>query len=140
MRGLIKEFANILSRSSLTQGPNATKLLIRLHPEELGTLRVELLQKDGQLTARILASTHKAKEILDYQINSLRQSFTQQNISIDRIEVTYTQDDLQRYTNQEKQENQQRQDEQNQKQGESNPENSEKFKDALSNVLFETEV
>nr|WP_267917652.1 flagellar hook-length control protein FliK [Lederbergia citrisecunda] len=140
MRGLIKEFSNILGRSSLTQGFNTTKLLIRLHPEELGTLRVELMQKDGQLTARILTSTNKAKELLDFQLNNLRQAFTQQNISVERIEVTYSQDNLGRYTNQDSRGSQQQQKEQNQDQKQSQSENNDNFRDALSNVLFETEV
>ncbi|MBS4193986.1 flagellar hook-length control protein FliK [Lederbergia citri] len=140
MRGFVREFSNILARSSLTKGFNTTRLLIRLHPEELGTLRVELLQKDGQMTARILASTHKAKEMLDLQLSSLRQAFTQQNISVDRLEVTYSQTDLQRYTNQEGRGNQQHQQEQNQEQRESSQEHDSNFKDALSNILFETEV
>ncbi|MBS4217748.1 flagellar hook-length control protein FliK [Bacillus sp. FJAT-49711] len=140
MRGMIKEFSNILARSSLTQGLNTTKLLIRLHPEELGSLRVELLQKDGQLTARILASTHKAKEMLDFQLNSLRQAFAQQNISVDRIEVTYSQGDLQRYTNQDSRSSSQQHHEQNPDQGQSQNETNDNFKEALSNILFETEV
>src|SRR5690606_38279667 len=140
MRGFVREFSNILARSSLTKGFNTTRLLIRLNPEELGTLRVELLQKDGQLTARILASTNKAKEMLDLQLNSLRQAFTQQNISVDRLEVTYSQSDLQRYTNQDGRGNGQHQQEQNQEQRETNQEHNSNFKDALSNILFETEV
>ncbi|MCR2820717.1 flagellar hook-length control protein FliK [Lederbergia panacisoli] len=140
MRGLIREFSNILARSSLTQGINTTKLLIRLHPEELGSLRVELLQKDGQLTARILASTQKAKEMLDFQLNSLRQAFTQQNISVDRIEVTYNQGDINRYTNQDSRGNGQQHQQQNQDHGQSQNETNDNFKDALSDILFETEV
>src|SRR5690606_18063617 len=59
----------------------------------------ELIQKDGMLTAKILASTALGKEMLDSSSNQLRQGFTSQNIQLEKLEITQA---LQESTRQEK--------------------------------------
>ena len=140
MRDLVKEFSNILSRSSLTQGLHTTKLLIRLYPEQLGSLRVELLQKDGLMMARMMASTSMAKEMLESQLHSLRQAFTQQNIQIDKIEVTFSQEETQKYTSQDGRGNQHNESSRRENNLNLLDEDDSSFKETLSNVLFEQEA
>jgi flagellar hook-length control protein FliK len=41
------------------------KLFIKLYPEHLGTLRVELIQPDSTLIAKFMTSTANAKDILE---------------------------------------------------------------------------
>lgn len=85
---LVKEFQAIMNRSAFGQAGGATKLLIKIYPENLGTVRIELVQKDGVLTARLLSSTALGKELLDSQSQHLRQAFTQQNITVERLEIS----------------------------------------------------
>lgn len=141
MRDFVKEFSNIIARSSLTQGQNTTRLIIRLYPEQLGSLRIELLQRDGMMMARMMASTSAAKDMLDSQLHSLKQAFTQQNIQVDKVEVTVSQGETQRYLNQDGRGEQHPQGEQRHQET-VNTEHDENgsFKEALSNMLFETEV
>ncbi|MDQ0175819.1 flagellar hook-length control protein FliK [Bacillus chungangensis] len=94
---LIKQFTNILSKSQLMKTPNMNRLMIKLYPEHLGTLRVELVQQNGLLTARMLTSTQAAKEMLDSQLHSLRHAFSQQNIQVDKIDISYQQQDAERF-------------------------------------------
>ncbi|QTC42410.1 flagellar hook-length control protein FliK [Bacillus sp. V3] len=84
----VKEFQTILSRSNLQTQPNMNKLLIKLYPEQLGSLRIEILQTNGIMTARILATTSAAKEMLDSQLQGLKHAFTSQNLQVDKIEVS----------------------------------------------------
>ncbi|MBE4908726.1 flagellar hook-length control protein FliK [Bacillus luteolus] len=84
----IKEFQNILARSQIGNGKDGMKLLIKLYPEHLGSLRIELLQKDNMMIARIIASSGAAKDVLESQIQSLKQSFLSQNIQVEKIEVS----------------------------------------------------
>lgn len=137
IRSFVREFSNILARSSFTQGINSSKLLIKLYPEKLGTLRVELMQKDGQLIARIMTATNKAKELLDSQLHQLRSAFSQQNIAVDKIEVTMSHNETPKYTNQDDQGNRENHKEKDQEHKQTT---SGDFKEALSDVLFETEV
>jgi flagellar hook-length control protein FliK len=85
---LIEQFESILAKSQLTKTGGVQRMFLRLNPENLGSLRIELIQKDSQLTARILTSTGAAKEMLDSHINGLKQALHSQNIQVERIEVS----------------------------------------------------
>ncbi|MGG4169785.1 flagellar hook-length control protein FliK [Rossellomorea vietnamensis] len=84
----VKEFQNILGKSNMLSQPNMSKLLIKLYPEQLGSLRIELLQQNGVMTAKILASTTSAKEMLDSQIHGLKQAFSVQNLNVEKIQIS----------------------------------------------------
>lgn len=84
---LVKEIQQLMNRSQLSNSQGTMKLLLKLYPENLGSIRIEIMQKDGVLSARLLASTPQAKELLEGQINQLKTSFTQANIQMDRIDI-----------------------------------------------------
>jgi len=85
---LMKEFQTLLNRSQFGQAGGTTKMLIKMYPEHLGTIRVELIQKDGVMTARLLANTALGKEMLDSQLHQLKSAFANANVQVDRIDVT----------------------------------------------------
>ncbi|CAM3077873.1 flagellar hook-length control protein FliK [Filibacter tadaridae] len=93
---LLREMQTILKRSNFGQTGGTNRLLIKLYPEQLGQLRIELLQNNGVMTARILASTSLGKEMLDSQLNQLRSAFQQQNLQVERIDITQTLQDTNR--------------------------------------------
>jgi|GEM_PF-5149882 len=82
-----KEFESILQRSTILKNGGTQKLLIRLSPEHLGMLKIELTQTENGLAAKILASSQQAKDLLESQIHGLRQAFIQQNIDVNRIDL-----------------------------------------------------
>ncbi|MEI2663888.1 flagellar hook-length control protein FliK [Rossellomorea sp. LJF3] len=92
----VKEFQNILGKSNMMSQPNMSKLLIKLYPEQLGSLRIELLQQNGVMTAKILASTTSAKEMLDSQIHGLKHAFSAQNLNVEKIEIAQAFTDTER--------------------------------------------
>lgn len=87
---LIKEMQTIFKRSSFGQTDGTNRLLIKLYPEHLGQVRIELLQVNGIMTARILASTALGKDMLESQLHQLRSAFLQQNLQVERIDVSQT--------------------------------------------------
>lgn len=93
----VKDFTNLLGKSQFIKGVGTNKLLIKLYPEHLGSLRIEILQDKGSLTARMIATSGAAKEILDSQIHQLKQAFIQQNIQVDKIDVIYGETEAQRF-------------------------------------------
>ncbi|MBY0120692.1 flagellar hook-length control protein FliK [Bacillus sp. S/N-304-OC-R1] len=116
---LLEQFESILSRSQLMKNGGTQRLFIKLNPEHLGALRVELIQKDSTIIARILTSTANAKDMMESQLNGLKQAFHSQNIQVERIEISqsYTQADRsfnrdQQNQGQEGQQHQERQQEQ----------------------------
>ncbi|MBD7907128.1 flagellar hook-length control protein FliK [Sporosarcina gallistercoris] len=85
---LLAKLQGLFKQTNFGQQGGTNRLLVKLNPEQLGQIRIELIQTNGVMTARILASTALGKEMLDSQLHQLRQSFNQQNIQVDRIDVT----------------------------------------------------
>lgn len=85
---LLKELQNIFKRANFGQTGGTNRISIKLYPEHLGQLRIELLQTNGILTARILASNALGKEMLESQLHQLRQAFLQQNVQVERIDIS----------------------------------------------------
>ena len=84
----IQQFESILSKADFSGNNGVNKLLIRLNPEHLGTLRIELIQQDGVMTAKILASTKEAKEMLENHLHGLKQSFAGQSLPVEKVEIS----------------------------------------------------
>lgn len=93
---LLKEMQAIINRAQISNAQGITRLTIKLYPENLGTVRIELVQNDGVLTARILASTAHGRELLDNQAHQLKQAFAQQNIQVDRLDIAQSLQDADR--------------------------------------------
>ncbi|NRG43418.1 flagellar hook-length control protein FliK [Bacillus sp. CRN 9] len=85
---MIKQFDRILSKAHFMKNGDAQKLLIKLSPEHLGSMRIEIIQKDSMMVARILTSTAAAKEMLDSNLQSLRHAFSSQNLTVERLEIS----------------------------------------------------
>lgn len=132
----VKEFQNILSKSQMLSQPNMSKLLIKLYPEQLGSLRIELLQQNGVMTAKILASTATAKEMLDSQIQGLKHAFTSQNLQVEKIEISQALTDAERQSKGQSQQQSSQQRKQNQPDhgGSQEEERTQSFKDYLVNT------
>jgi len=108
---LEEQLENILKSSSFTKVGNSQKLILRLAPENLGSLRIEILQNDGNIVAKIMTTTAQAKEALDAHMNSLKHGLSSQNLNVDKIEVSFVQQaqDKETKDQQSQQENKQQQ-------------------------------
>ena len=93
---LVKEMQTIMNKMQLSNAQGVTRLTLKLYPENLGTIRIELVQNDGVLTARLLASTAHGRELLDSQANQLKQAFAQQNIQLERLDIAQALQDTDR--------------------------------------------
>ena len=93
---LAKEIQNLLNRSQLSNNQGTMRLVLKLFPENLGQIRIEVMQKDGILQARLLATTAVGKELLDSNLNQLKSAFVAQNIQMERIDVAQSLQDAER--------------------------------------------
>ena len=93
---LLKEMQSIINKAQISNAQGITRLTLKLYPENLGTIRIELVQNDGVLTARLLASTAHGRELLDSQVHQLKQAFVQQNIQVDRLDIAQALQDADR--------------------------------------------
>ncbi|WP_427109634.1 flagellar hook-length control protein FliK [Lysinibacillus xylanilyticus] len=92
----LKEMQAIINKAQISNAQGITRLTLKLYPENLGTIRIELVQNDGVLTARLLASTAHGRELLDSQAHQLKQAFVQQNIQVDRLDIAQSLQDADR--------------------------------------------
>ncbi|MBA9024866.1 flagellar hook-length control protein FliK [Peribacillus huizhouensis] len=134
----VKAFETILNKSSFTNANGTQKLFIQLNPEHLGALRIELIQKNDVMIAKIMTTTAQAKEMLESQLSGLKHSFVGQGIQVEKIEIsqqlsTFSQERFyQRDSDASEQQNQQ----QNQKAADDDvtTEFTNQFEEALLNV------
>jgi flagellar hook-length control protein FliK len=84
---LAKEMANLLNRSQMANSQGTIKLMLKLFPENFGQIRIEIVQQNGVMSARLLATTAAGKELLDSSLNQLKTTLVAQNIQMDRIDI-----------------------------------------------------
>ena len=67
---------------------DTSNLEMQLHPESLGTLQIHLASKGGVVTANFIAQNEAVKAALESQMVQLKESFEQQGVKVEAIEVT----------------------------------------------------
>lgn len=135
----IKELQKVMNRVQFGQAGGVNRLVIKINPEQLGTIRIELIQKDGMLTAKLLASTALGKEMLDSNSSQLRQGFAGQNIQLEKLEISQAlQESARQDKNQGFQQSFKQQEQQQEQQENSNEQLEEPF--TFQDYLTEMEV
>jgi flagellar hook-length control protein FliK len=89
------------------------------------------------MIARIVTSTASAKEILDSQLNGLKQAFSSQNLQVEKIEISQQMTQQERAFNKDPQHQGQGQ---QQNQEDKNPQPDSKFNNSFEEALLNTEV
>lgn len=68
--------------------PDETSMEMQLHPASLGTLQIQIAARGGVLTANFITQNEAVKAALESQMVQLQESFEQQGIKVEAIEVT----------------------------------------------------
>lgn len=63
------------------------QVVLRLHPESLGLVRVSMGVRDGTVTARLEPTTSSARELLENGLSSLRAALEARGLHVDRLVV-----------------------------------------------------
>lgn len=133
---LIAQFEKILANSQMIKTGNTQRMFIKLNPEHLGLLKIELMKQDTAIIAKITAASSQAKDLLESQVQNLKIAFGSQNIQLDKIEITMQPDQQERFLNKDSQQGNKDQQE-NRKQNEQQPE---EFSLSFAEALISTEV
>lgn len=122
----VRDFQNIIQKSAFTNEMGQQKIFIKLFPENLGRVSIELVKNEQGMTATIIASTAKAKELLNSQLDGLKQAFQINNLQVDKIDLyqSLQADRSSSYLNQEKDDQKQQQQQKQPKQSKDENENS----------------
>lgn len=67
---------------------DTTSLEIQLEPETLGKVGITVTSKAGTITAQLVVQNEVAKEAIESQMATLKESFASQDIKVDAVEVT----------------------------------------------------
>ena len=68
--------------------PDMSNVEMQLHPENLGTLQIHVSSKGGNITAQFFTQNETVKAALESQMIQLKESFAEQGVKVDAIEVT----------------------------------------------------
>lgn len=83
-----REIVNqIVEQVRVNMSQDTTSMEMQLYPEHLGKIQINVVSKDGVMTARIVAETEEAKQAIEGGLASLKESMENQNLKVDAIEV-----------------------------------------------------
>ena len=78
----------ILDYIKVSVKPDMTSLQMQLHPEDLGTLQIEVTNKNGVLTAQFTTQDESVKAIIESQLIQLKDNLNEQGLKVQAVEVT----------------------------------------------------
>ena len=79
----------LMQRFQMTTRLQSSKINLRLHPAELGELKIDLTVKEGTIKASVFAQNQHVQEILERNMPKLRATLEQQGFTIDEIVVSF---------------------------------------------------
>lgn len=77
----------VVERLTLRHQGDRSQMTLRLHPEELGELRMELVMEKGVLKAQIQAQNPQVQEVLERNLFRLRDALEQQGLTLEQFDV-----------------------------------------------------
>jgi len=89
MAAQIRDIANqIIEQIKITIRPLQTSMEMDLHPEHLGKVSLNLISREGLVTAQFATENRVAKEAIESNIQILRENLENQGVKVEAIEVT----------------------------------------------------
>ncbi|MBI5636958.1 MAG: flagellar hook-length control protein FliK [Nitrospinae bacterium] len=86
-----KVMNQIVEKASILQFPNSTQTKISLNPKELGNVDIKLTMHDSSVTASILVENHAVKQVVEQNLDQLKDVLRQQGITVDKMQVSVDQ-------------------------------------------------
>ena len=77
----------VVEQVRVNMNQQATSLELQLYPEHLGKIQINVVSKDGVLTASIVAETEAAKQAIEGGLLNLKEAMQQQDLKVEAIEV-----------------------------------------------------
>lgn len=65
-----------------------SRMQVQLYPEHLGRIEIQVMLKNGTMTAQITTETEMAKAAIESQLQLLKESFEEKSIQVDAVEVS----------------------------------------------------
>lgn len=68
--------------------PGMDQLEMQLHPENLGTVHIQLSSKGGEITAQFHVQNEAVKNALESQVSTLQETLKEQGIKVEAVQVS----------------------------------------------------
>ena len=78
----------IMDNIKVNVNPDVQELEMQLHPESLGTVKVNLVNKGGEITAEFKVSSENIKEAVETQIIELKQALKDSGVKVEAVNVS----------------------------------------------------
>ncbi|MDY0267660.1 flagellar hook-length control protein FliK [Trichloromonas sp.] len=82
-------YQQVASRLTLVDGQRHSRLTMRLYPEELGQVKLDLTVEGDRVRLQLHAQNQQVQEVLEKYLPRLRESFEQQGLKLEEAQVTY---------------------------------------------------
>ncbi|MGD6871586.1 flagellar hook-length control protein FliK [Sutcliffiella horikoshii] len=132
---LMQKLEGILSKTTTRLVNGNQSMTIRLAPDHLGTLHIKLQETENGLVTKLIVHSKSAASLLESGIANLKQTLTQANANMDKIEIVFL-DQEQKFTQQHKGTNEENsQAKQSFKQNKQQDDSNQTFEDVLLEEL-----
>lgn len=105
-QSIMKQIADYVK---VQKNQDMTEMELQLHPASLGTIKISLTTRGGNVTAQFTAQNETVKQALEAQVTQLRTNLEEQGVKIDAIEVSVASHEMERNLDQNGQSNQEQQ-------------------------------
>ncbi len=78
----------VISHFSMKRRLESGSINLKLHPQELGELRMEIKVEQDNIKAHITTQNPQAQEMLDRHLPRLREALEQQGLNLEQVEIT----------------------------------------------------
>ncbi len=78
----------VVSRLAVDRNHETSRMNIKLQPEELGRIEIDLTVEHGRMKAQIVAQSQQVQEVLERHLPRLRESLEQHGIKLDQLQVS----------------------------------------------------
>lgn len=82
----------VVENAKVILGQDKSEMVIQLKPDHLGKLELKVVTEQGIVAAKFIAENQKVKEIIETNMQLLKDSLEKQGISIDSVSVQVGQD------------------------------------------------
>ncbi len=85
----------VIEQIRVSSGSGMDRLEVQLYPQHLGRVQIQVMMKNGVMTAQIHAETEMAKQAIESQLQRLKDSFQERSIQVEAVEVSVSTSDFQ---------------------------------------------
>jgi hypothetical protein len=81
-------YQQVAGRISLVAGERHSRITMKLYPEELGQVKLEMAVEGDRVRIQLHAQTQQVQEVLEKYLPKLRDSFEQQGLKLEDVQVS----------------------------------------------------